>query len=120
LGFDGRTGPSDAGVVVSLTATFVSYKSAFFFGRHGIDELLVAVLADGSCVGGFSNSWLLRQTLCCTGSLERKSLLNTFLNSVHLNFDIMLLNSKEKGGPFRILMRDETFVSVKNELRKDA
>jgi hypothetical protein len=48
------------------------------------------------------------------------SLLNTFLNSVQSNFDIMLLNSNEKGGPLRILMRDEISASTKKELKKDA
>ena len=52
--------------------------------------------------------------------MGRDSLLNTFLNSVQLNLDMMFLNSCENGGPFRILIRDDTSVSKKKELRKDA
>lgn len=85
-----------------------------------MDGMLLTLVDDSSraCVG--SNSGTLRRACCCTGSLEMKSLLNTLVNSVHRNFGKMLLNSKEKGGPFRSLMRDETSVPTKNELKKDA
>lgn len=49
-----------------------------------------------------------------------KSLLNTLLNSVHLNLGRTLLNSKENGGPLRSLIREETSVPIKKELKKDA
>lgn len=85
-------------------------------GRRGRDEVLFVVLINVSAPRFCSISWLPRRGI----SLQMKSLLNTVLNSVHLNFDMMFLNSNEKGGPFKILMRDETSVSMKNELRKDA
>lgn len=82
----------------------------FFVGVHGHgprplpDELTSVV----PCEAGY-----------CSVSLAIKSPLNTSLNSVQRNFKIICLNSKEKGGPFKILMREDTSVSTEKELRKD-
>lgn len=64
-------------------------------------------------------SIMLCEAWCCPASLEIFSLLNTSLNSVHLNLEIIWENSYEKGGPFKILIREDTSVSMEKELRKD-
>ena len=80
-----------------------------FFVRIG----MAAPLSDGAVTGCWAG-------VRCWGSIVMKSLLKTSLNSVHRNFDMILLNSKENGGPLRSLMRDETSVPTKLELKKDA
>jgi hypothetical protein len=102
----------EGGLSAFLKATFAACRSGLFFGRHGMEEMLLIVLR---C----AISWLLRQGRSAE-SLTSGSLLNTFLNSVHLNFDMMVLNSYENGGPLRILIREETSVSMKKEFRNDA
>ena len=86
---------------------------SLLLGRNGIDVVSFVVLQwdpELRC----AVSLLLRQ-----GDVGRDSLLNTFLNSFHLNFDMIYSNSCEKGGPFKSLIRDDTPVS-KKDLRKDA
>lgn len=101
-----------------LKPSFAVCRSGFFFGRHGMEKVLLIVLECGAAVR-CPISRLLRQA-GSADSLASGSLLNTFLNSVHLNLEMMVLNSYENGGPLRILIREETSVSMKKELRNDA
>ena len=78
------------------------------------------MLNKGSVIRGRSKSWLLRETWLCTGSLEIKSLLNTFVNSAYFNLGKIALYSKEKGGPLSRLIREGTSVSMKKEFKNDA
>lgn len=97
----------------SVGVLVLVYDPAVFFGNHG----------HGLC--GPAGSWPVSSVALFEpeygeDALEMNSLLKTSLNSVHLNLPIICLNSKENGGPFRILILEVISVSVDNELRNEA